>query len=175
MTNKKTVNKYVYFVGARKADGNGPMKNLLGGKGANLAEIVGHPKLWLPVPQGFTISIELCTYFYEHKPNYPPVLKNQVRVALSNIEKITQKKLGDSNNPLLLSVRSGARRSMPGMMNSVLDIGLNDPTIEGLIKQSGDAIFSYDAFRRLVRMYADVVKGKAIDKDPKNDEASAKF
>lgn len=170
----KSAKKYVYFFGAGKADGNESMKNLLGGKGANLAEMAGHPKLRLPVPPGFTISTELCTYYYEHKRTYPSVLKNQVDHALSTIEKITGKKFGDSNNPLLLSVRSGARRSMPGMMDTVLDIGLNDATIQGLIKQSGDERFAYDAYRRLVMMYADVVMEKASGIYPKNGKGIRK-
>jgi len=170
----KSTKKYVYFFGAGKADGNESMKNLLGGKGANLAEMAGHPKLRLPVPPGFTISTDVCTYYYDHKHTYPSVLKNQVDLALSTIEKITGKKFGDVNNPLLLSVRSGARRSMPGMMDTVLDIGLNDNTIQGLIKQSGDERFAYDAYRRLVMMYADVVMEKASGIEPKNGKGIRK-
>ncbi|MCK9404539.1 MAG: pyruvate, phosphate dikinase [Chitinophagaceae bacterium] len=168
MIKKNSTQKYVYFFGAGRADGNESMKNLLGGKGANLAEMAGHPKLKLPVPPGFTISTEVCTYYYDHKRIYPSVLKGQVQTALSEVEKITGKKFGDVHNPLLLSVRSGARRSMPGMMDTVLDIGLNDATIQGLIKQSGDERFAYDAYRRLVMMYADVVMEKAGDIQPKN-------
>ena len=166
--------KYVYFFGAGKADGNESMKNLLGGKGANLAEMAGHPKLKLPVPPGFTISTEVCTYYYDHKQTYPPVLQSQVSAALKSIEKITGKKFGDIKNPLLLSVRSGARRSMPGMMDTVLDIGLNDETIKGLILQSGDERFAYDAYRRLVMMYADVVMEKASGIEPKNGKGIRK-
>lgn len=174
MTKKRTTKKYVYFFGAGKADGNESMKNLLGGKGANLAEMAGHPKLKLPVPPGFTISTEVCTYYYDHKRTYPAVLKAQVGAALASIEKITGKKFGDPDNPLLLSVRSGARRSMPGMMDTVLDIGLNDTTIQGLIKQSGDERFAYDAYRRLVMMYADVVMEKASGIEPKNGKGIRK-
>ncbi len=174
MTKKSPAKKYVYFFGAGKADGNESMKNLLGGKGANLAEMAGHPKLKLPVPPGFTISTEVCTYYYDHKHTYPAILKTQVNTALASIEKITGKKFGDPQNPLLLSVRSGARRSMPGMMDTVLDIGLNDTTIEGLIKQSGDARFAYDAYRRLVMMYADVVMEKASGIEPKNGKGIRK-
>lgn len=174
MTKKRTTKKYVYFFGAGKADGNESMKNLLGGKGANLAEMAGHPKLKLPVPPGFTISTEVCTYYYDHKRTYPSVLQAQVNAALASIEKITGKKFGDPDNPLLLSVRSGARRSMPGMMDTVLDIGLNDTTIQGLIKQSGDERFAYDAYRRLVMMYADVVMEKASDIEPKNGKGIRK-
>lgn len=174
MTKKSPAKKYVYFFGAGKADGNESMKNLLGGKGANLAEMAGHPKLKLPVPPGFTISTDVCTYYYDHKQTYPAILKTQVNTALASIEKITGKKFGDPLNPLLLSVRSGARRSMPGMMDTVLDIGLNDTTIEGLIKQSGDARFAYDAYRRLVMMYADVVMEKASGIEPKNGKGIRK-
>lgn len=174
MTKKRTTKKYVYFFGAGKADGNESMKNLLGGKGANLAEMAGHPKLKLPVPPGFTISTEVCTYYYDHKRTYPSVLQAQVNAALASIEKITGKKFGDPDNPLLLSVRSGARRSMPGMMDTVLDIGLNDTTIQGLIKQSGDERFAYDAYRRLVMMYADVVMEKASGIEPKNGKGIRK-
>lgn len=174
MTKKSPAKKYVYFFGAGKADGNESMKNLLGGKGANLAEMAGHPKLKLPVPPGFTISTDVCTYYYDHKHTYPAILKTQVNAALASIEKITGKKFGDPQNPLLLSVRSGARRSMPGMMDTVLDIGLNDTTIEGLIKQSGDARFAYDAYRRLVMMYADVVMEKASGIEPKNGKGIRK-
>ena len=123
--------KYVYFFGANKADGNESMKNLLGGKGANLAEMAGHPNLRLPVPPGFTVTTEVCTYYYDHKKTYPAELQAQVKGALTKIEKITGKIFGDEKNPLLLSVRSGARKSMPGMMETVLNIGLNEKTIEG--------------------------------------------
>ncbi len=171
---KSSSKKYVYFFGAGKADGNESMKNLLGGKGANLAEMAGHPKLKLPVPPGFTISTDVCTYYYDHKHTYPNVLDAQVKAALQSVEKITGKKFGDVNNPLLLSVRSGARRSMPGMMDTVLNVGLNENTIEGLIKQSGDARFAYDAYRRLVMMYADVVMEKAAGIEPKNGKGIRK-
>jgi len=171
---KSSSKKYVYFFGAGKADGNESMKNLLGGKGANLAEMAGHPKLRLPVPPGFTISTDVCTYYYDHKHSYPAVLDTQVKAALQSVEKITGKKFGDVNNPLLLSVRSGARRSMPGMMDTVLNVGLNENTIEGLIKQSGDARFAYDAYRRLVMMYADVVMEKAAGIEPKNGKGIRK-
>ena len=167
--------KYVYFFGAGKADGKESMKNLLGGKGANLAEMAGHPQLRLPVPPGFTISTEVCTYYYEHRRTYPAVLKSQVAVALASVEKITGKKFGDKVNPLLLSVRSGARRSMPGMMDTVLDIGLNNETIRGLILQSGDERFAYDAYRRLVMMYADVVMEKASGMEVRNGKGIRKI
>jgi pyruvate,orthophosphate dikinase len=161
MAQVKKATKYVYAFGGGKADGNESMKNLLGGKGANLAEMAGHPKLKLPVPPGFTITTDVCTYYYANKKKYPPVLQEQLKKALTSVEKEIGKKFGDVNNPLLVSVRSGARKSMPGMMETVLDIGLNEKTIEGLIKQSGDARFAYDAYRRLIMMYADVVMEKA--------------
>lgn len=161
MATKKKSAKYVYFFGGGKADGNESMKNLLGGKGANLAEMAGHPKLKLPVPPGFTVTTEVCTYYYQNKRNYPKVLEAQVLEALGKMEKITGKKFGDPSNPLLLSVRSGARRSMPGMMETVLNVGLNETTIQGIIAQSGNARFAYDAYRRLIMMYADVVMEKA--------------
>ena len=157
--------KCVYFFGGGNADGNESMKNLLGGKGANLAEMAGHPKLRLPVPPGFTITTEVCTYYYENKNKYPKSLKSDVEKALAKMEKLTGKKFGNEINPLLLSVRSGARRSMPGMMETVLNVGLNDKTIKGIIAQSGDERFAYDAYRRLIMMYSDVVmeKGNGIE------------
>ncbi len=167
MAQVKKSTKYVYYFGGGKADGNESMKNLLGGKGANLAEMAGHPKLQLPVPPGFTITTEVCTYYYNNKKKYPTVLQAQAQKALAAVEKEMGKKFADVNNPLLLSVRSGARRSMPGMMETVLDIGLNEKTIEGIIKQSGDARFAYDAYRRLIMMYADVVMEKATGVEPK--------
>lgn len=161
MATKTKPVKYVYFFGGGKADGNESMKNLLGGKGANLAEMAGHPKLKLPVPPGFTVTTDVCTYYYQNKRNYPKILNAQMLEALSKMEMITGKKFGDMSNPLLLSVRSGARRSMPGMMETVLNVGLNENTIQGIIAQSGDARFAYDAYRRLIMMYADVVMEKA--------------
>jgi len=159
--------KYVYFFGGGKADGNESMKNLLGGKGANLAEMAGHPSLRLPVPPGFTITTEVCTYYYDHKRSYPKELKIQGEKALAQVEKIMGKKFGDAKNPLLVSVRSGARRSMPGMMETVLNIGLNDVTVQGLIEQTKNPRFVYDAYRRLIMMYADVVMEKAEGVDLK--------
>ena len=153
--------KYVYLFGGGRADGNESMKNLLGGKGANLAEMAGHPKLRLPVPPGFTLTTELCTYYYDHKKTFPKELNIQVETALTKVEKLAGKKFGDENNPLLVSIRSGARRSMPGMMETVLNVGLNEKTIKGVIAQSGDERFAYDAYRRLIMMYADVVMEKA--------------
>ena len=174
MATKTKTGKYVYFFGGGKADGNESMKNLLGGKGANLAEMAGHPKLRLPVPPGFTVTTEVCTYYYANKRNYPKVLNAQVQEALIKMEKITGKKFGDVNNPLLLSVRSGARKSMPGMMETVLNVGLNEQTIKGIIAQSGDERFAYDAYRRLIMMYADVVMEKASGIEPKNGKGIRK-
>ncbi|MCM8782777.1 MAG: pyruvate, phosphate dikinase, partial [Candidatus Omnitrophica bacterium] len=164
--------KYVYFFGGGKAEGNEKMKELLGGKGANLAEMAGHKDLRLPVPAGFTITTEVCTYYYKNKRRYPAGLKEQVERALKRVEKIMGKKFGDPDNPLLVSVRSGARRSMPGMMETVLNIGLTTKTIPGLIKQTqGNERFVYDAYRRLLMMYADVVMEKASGIEPKGEEA----
>ncbi len=158
--------KYVYSFGGGKADGNESMKNLLGGKGANLAEMAGHKALRLPVPAGFTITTEVCTYYYENKKKYPAELKAQVKTAMAKVEAIMGKKFGDVNDPLLVSVRSGARKSMPGMMDTVLNVGLNDETVQGLIKKTNNPRFAYDAYRRLVMMYADVVMEKAAGREP---------
>src|ERR1700741_3706136 len=148
--------KWVYSFGDGAAEGSAGMKNLLGGKGANLAEMAN---LGLPVPPGFTITTEVCTYFYEHDKAYPKDLKPQVEAALAQVGRITGKTFGDSDNPLLVSVRSGARASMPGMMDTVLNLGLNDVTVEALAKKSGDRRFAYDSYRRFITMYSDVVLG----------------
>lgn len=174
MTTKKA-SKYVYSFGGGKADGNESMKNLLGGKGANLAEMAGHPNLRLPVPPGFTVTTEVCTYYYANRKTYPRLLKAQVDAALAKMEALTGKKYGNQKNPLLLSVRSGARRSMPGMMDTVLNIGLNEQTIKGIIEQSGDERFAYDAYRRLIMMYADVVMEKANGIEPKGGKGIRKL
>ena len=166
MATKAKDKKYVYSFGGGKADGNESMKNLLGGKGANLAEMAGNPNLKLPVPPGFTITTEVCTYYYDNKRTYPASLRAQIEKAMTGVEKIMGKKFGDVKNPLLMSVRSGARKSMPGMMDTVLNIGLTEKTIGGLIKVSGDERFAYDAYRRLVMMYADVVMEKAGGLEP---------
>lgn len=147
--------QYVYFFGNGKADGKAEMKGLLGGKGANLAEMTN---IGLPVPAGFTISTEVCTYHYDNK-KYPKELEKQVKTALQNVEKSVGMKFGDSKNPLLVSVRSGARASMPGMMDTILNLGLNDTTIQGLIKKTGNERFAWDSYRRFVQMYGDVVLG----------------
>ncbi|HEX7379716.1 MAG TPA: pyruvate, phosphate dikinase [Pirellulales bacterium] len=160
--------KYVYSFGPNGTDGDAGMKNLLGGKGANLAEMT---KIGLPVPAGFTIGTNVCTYYYDHKRSYPPELRKLVDQAMAKIEKEMGAKFGSTSNPLLVSCRSGARESMPGMMDTVLNIGLNDETIEGLIKQSGDARFAWDSYRRFVQMYGDVV----LDMKPKTKEAHDPF
>jgi pyruvate,orthophosphate dikinase len=150
--------KWVYFFGDGKAEGNAKMKELLGGKGANLAEM---SKLGITVPPGFTITTEVCTYFMNTSGKYPEALKGQVKAALERVEKIMGSRFGDTRNPLLFSVRSGARASMPGMMETVLNIGLNEDTIPGLVAKSGNERFVYDAYRRLIMMYSDVVMEKA--------------
>ncbi|HWR33111.1 MAG TPA: pyruvate, phosphate dikinase [Chitinophagaceae bacterium] len=175
MATKTITRKYVYFFGEGKADGNESMKNLLGGKGANLAEMAGHPKLRLPVPPGFTITTEVCTYYYNNKKTYPKKLKLQAEASMERMEKQMGKKFGDEKNPLLVSVRSGARRSMPGMMETVLNIGLNEKTIKGIITQSGDERFAYDAYRRLIMMYADVVMEKGDGIEVKNGKGIRKI
>ncbi len=155
--------KFVYYFGGGKAEGNTEMKGLLGGKGANLAEMVN---LELPVPPGFTLTTELCTYYYEHGETYPDFLTAETDAALEKLEDEMGAKFGDSENPLLVSVRSGARASMPGMMDTVLNLGLNDTTIRGLIKKSNNPRFAYDAYRRFVAMYGDVV----LDMKPKTKD-----
>jgi pyruvate,orthophosphate dikinase len=146
--------KWVYTFGGGKAEGASKMKNLLGGKGANLAEMAN---LGLPVPPGFTISTEVCTYFYKNNETYPKDLKAQVDKALDYVGKVMGKKFGDPNDPLLMSVRSGARASMPGMMDTVLNLGLNDETVEALARISGDRRFAFDSYRRFINMYSNVV------------------
>jgi pyruvate,orthophosphate dikinase len=155
-TGKKA--KWAFAFGGGKAAGRADMRNLLGGKGAGLAEMA---HLGLPVPPGFTITTEVCTYFYANAKNYPKDLKPQVEAALAEVGRITGKKFGDAENPLLVSVRSGARASMPGMMDTVLNLGLNDTTVAALAKKSGDPRFAYDSYRRFITMYADVVLGIA--------------
>jgi pyruvate, orthophosphate dikinase len=158
--------KYVYFFG-KKTDGNGTMKPLLGGKGANLAEMC---RIGLPVPPGFTITTEVCTYYYDHKRSYPAALQAQMKAGIAALEKQTAKKFGDLKNPLLVSVRSGARDSMPGMMDTILNLGLNDDTVEALAKKTNNPRFAWDCYRRFVQMYGDVVlgvqKGAGEDHEP---------
>ena len=158
--------KYVYTFGAGKADGRADMKNLLGGKGANLAEM---NSIGLPVPAGFTISTEMCTVYYENNRKYPDELKKQVDAGLKHIETVMGAKFGDKKNPLLVSVRSGARVSMPGMMDTVLNLGLNDETVQGIIKQTGNERFGWDSYRRFVHMYGDVVMGMKPESKDEED------
>ncbi|MGI6102977.1 MAG: PEP/pyruvate-binding domain-containing protein, partial [Bacillota bacterium] len=148
--------KMVYFFGNGKAEGTAEMRNLLGGKGANLAEMTN---MGIPVPAGFTITTEACTAYYANNEQWPEGLAEQVEENLKKLEDAMGAKFGDSENPLLLSVRSGARVSMPGMMDTVLNLGLNDTTVQGLIKKSNNPRFAYDCYRRFIQMYSDVVLG----------------
>ncbi|HEY2534055.1 MAG TPA: pyruvate, phosphate dikinase [Xanthobacteraceae bacterium] len=148
--------KWVYAFSGGKAEGGAGMRNLLGGKGAGLAEMA---QLGLPVPPGFTITTEVCAYFYDHDKTYPPDLPAQVEAALVEVGRVTGRKFGDTDNPLLVSVRSGARASMPGMMDTVLNLGLNDVTVAALAEKSGDRRFAQDSYRRFITMYSDVVLG----------------
>ncbi|MGE5269853.1 MAG: PEP/pyruvate-binding domain-containing protein, partial [Thiohalocapsa sp.] len=148
--------KWVYRFGRGAAEGKGEMRNLLGGKGAGLAEM---SNLGLPVPPGFTITTEVCTHYYTRNHNYPPGVDQQVAAALSAVEDEIGAKFGDAQRPLLVSVRSGARASMPGMMDTVLNLGLNDDTVQGLATNSGDERFAYDSYRRFLQMYGQVVLG----------------
>src|ERR1700690_634449 len=153
---KPSKGKWVYGFGDGRAEGKASMRNLLGGKGAGLAEMAN---LGLPVPPGFTITTEVCTFYYANKQQYPKELHAQVEKALAQIGKITAKIFGDKSNPLLVSVRSGARASMPGMMDTVLNLGLNDVTVNALAEKSGDRRFAQDSYRRFIPMYSDVVLG----------------
>ncbi len=148
--------KWVYGFGAGQNDGRAEMRNLLGGKGANLAEMAS---IGLPVPPGFTITTEVCTYYYQHEKQYPAELQAQMDAALARIEEAVGLRFGDESKPLLVSVRSGARVSMPGMMDTVLNLGLNDRTVEGLAAASGDPRFAWDSYRRFIQMYGSVVLG----------------
>ena len=150
------MDKWVYTFGNGSAEGKSGMKELLGGKGANLAEM---SSLGLPVPPGFTITTEACNWYYANSENYPPELEDQMVEALATIEKATDRKFGDSTSPLLVSVRSGARASMPGMMDTVLNLGLNDQTVQAMAAEANDERFAYDSYRRFIQMYSDVVLG----------------
>src|SRR5919206_4743667 len=154
----KTRQKYVYYFGEGHAEGNAKMKDVLGGKGAGLAEMTN---IGVPVPPGFTISTAVCTYFYDHDKTYPPELKAAVAENLARVEKAVGRKFGDAKSPLLVSVRSGARASMPGMMDTILNLGLNDETVKGLARH--DERFALDSYRRFIQMYSDVVLG--IDRE----------
>src|SRR5690349_1071283 len=161
---KSKTPKYVYYFGDGHADGTGKMKPLLGGKGANLAEMT---RIGLPVPPGFTITTEVCSYFYAHNRTYPEQLKTEVEAALAKVEKSIGKKLGDKDRPLLVSVRSGARDSMPGMMDTILNLGMNDEIVQVVAKKTGNARFAWDSYRRFLQMYGDVVMG--VQKRPGED------
>ena len=153
---KASKGKWVYAFGGGSAEGKASMRNLFGGKGAGLAEMAS---LGLPVPPGFTITTDVCTFYYADDKRYPKELRAQVEKALAQVGRITGKTFGDKANPLLVSVRSGARASMPGMMDTVLNLGLNDETVEALAKKFGDRRFAYDSYRRFITMYSDVVLG----------------
>src|SRR5207245_5450149 len=161
---KSKVPRYVYYFGDGEADGTGKMKPLLGGKGANLAEMT---RIGLPVPPGFTITTEVCTYFYENKRTYPSQLEAQVAAALEKVEKSVGKKLGNKERPLLVSVRSGARDSMPGMMDTILNLGMNDEIVEIVATKTNNPRFAWDSYRRFLQMYGDVVMG--VQKRPGED------
>src|SRR5881409_990384 len=161
---RKKTRRYVYYFGDGHADGSGTMKPLLGGKGANLHEMT---RIGLPVPPGFTITTEVCSYFYEHNRTYPRELQAQVAAALAKVENSVGKKLGDKDRPLLVSVRSGARDSMPGMMDTILNLGMNDEVVETVAKKTNNSRFAYDSYRRFLQMYGDVVMG--VQKRPGED------
>src|SRR6266513_2996578 len=146
----------IFFFGNGKAEGNAKMRNLLGGKGAGLHEMT---RIGIPVPPGFTISTEVCSYYYSHSRRYPRNLEAQFAAALTRTEKTLGRRFGDSENPLLVSVRSGARESMPGMMDTVLNLGLNDKSVEGLAKKTENERFAWDSYRRFVQMFGNVCRG----------------
>src|SRR6185436_20280784 len=160
MTTSEQGDQYVYYFGDGHAEGNAKMKDVLGGKGAGLAEMTN---IGVPVPPGFTISTAVCTYFYDHGKTYPPQLKEAVAKNLAKVEQSVDRKFGDAKMPLLVSVRSGARASMPGMMDTILNLGLNDETVQGLAASSGDERFALDSYRRFIQMYSDV--GLEIDRE----------
>src|SRR5437016_453100 len=148
--------KYIYFFGGGKADGKGTMKDLLGGKGAGLAEMTN---AGVPVPPGFTITTDVCRYYYANKQKLPKELEAQQKAAMEKLQKIMVKGFGDPKNPLLVSVRSGAKFSMPGMMDTILNLGINDQVVEGLTKLTSNPRFAWDAYRRFIAMYGNVVEG----------------
>src|SRR6266513_6027403 len=153
---QKKMPGYVYYFGDGHADGRGNMKPLLGGKGANLHEMT---RIGLPVPPGFTITTEVCSYFYHHNRSYPAQLEAQVAAAMTKVEKSTGKRFSDQERPLLVSVRSGARDSMPGMMDTILNLGMNDEVVEIVAEKSNNTRFAWDSYRRFIQMYGDVVMG----------------
>ena len=148
--------KWVYLYGDGKAEGNASMRNLLGGKGVGLHDMTS---IGIPVPPGFTITTEVCTYYYEHDKTYPKRLNDDIQNGMKHIEGIVKKKFGDEKDPLLVAVRSGARVSMPGMMDTVLNLGLNDKTVVGLHNKTGNERFAYDSYRRFIQMFGDIVMG----------------
>ena len=162
----KAAKKKFVFAFGKKTDGNAAMRELLGGKGANLAEMAS---IGLPVPPGFTISTDVCTYYYAHDQLFPSTLAKDVESAIRQIERQLGKKFGSNTNPLLVSVRSGARDSMPGMMDTILNLGLNDETVEGLAKVSDNSRFAWDCYRRFIQMYGDVVMGVQAKNDEEED------
>src|SRR6202158_2850757 len=153
--------KNVYYFGGGTAEGDGKMKDLLGGKGAGLAELC---RAGVPVPPGFTISTEVCNIYFENRNRVPDEINKQVLAALAKLEAQIGKKLGDSSNPLLVSVRSGAKFSMPGMMNTILNLGLNDETTEGLAKLTNNPRFAYDSYRRFIQMFGEVAQNIDMEK-----------
>src|SRR5665213_3405188 len=153
-TKKSATKKFVYFFGNGKAEGHGTMKDVLGGKGAGLAEMTNSG---VPVPPGFTIITEVCRLYYEYNKKTPEAIDKEMQQHLAKLEKALDKKFGDSHNPLLVSVRSGAKFSMPGMMDTILNLGLNDQTVKGLIASTNNERFAYDSYRRFVQMYGNVV------------------
>ena len=161
--NETSMPKYVYIFSEEKSEGDASYRNLLGGKGANLAEMC---KIGLPVPAGFTVSTECCTDYFANGGKFPESLYDEVKTALAEVEKFMGRKYGDAENPLLFSCRSGARQSMPGMMDTVLNLGLSSETIPGLIKSTQNERFVWDSYRRLIMMYADVVMEKAEGIEP---------
>src|SRR5207245_3122922 len=165
---RTSVTQYVYFFGGGKADGNKDMKDLLGGKGSGLAEMTN---AGLPVPPGFTVSTAACNLFVERKGNLPPEIDREIEQATGRLEKLMGKKLGAAEDPLLVSVRSGAKFSMPGMMDTILNLGLNDQSVEGLNRKTGNGRFAKDSYRRFIQMYGNVVLG--IDKDAFEHELNA--
>src|SRR6058998_1805676 len=173
MSTKSNGNKYVYFFGGGNADGNESMKNLLGGKGANLAEMAGQAQLKLPVPPGFTITTEVCTYYYDHKKTYPKELQALIKAGIAHVEKIMGTKFGDTKNmPLLVSVRSGARESMPGMMDTILNLGLNDNSVDGLAGATGNERFAWDCYRRFVQAIKLAKRERGVEDDTELDAAA---
>src|ERR1700690_1773784 len=158
------MSKYVYSFGGGTADGDGKMKDTLGGKGAGLAEMC---RAGVPVPPGFTISTDVCTIYFKNNNSVPPEIDAEIEKHLEQLEKRVGKKFGDPENPLLLSVRSGAKFSMPGMMNTILNLGLNDESVEGLAKRTGNPRFAYDSYRRFIQMYSSTAMG--LSKQPMED------